>query len=346
MTRLNGFEDKDELSRVTSLLWGFIPFHAARFAVNSGLLELLADRGHVHCDVIASCMRWRLRPTQLLLDILEAVGLVDVSALGVSATAFARRWLVKEGQLYVGAYFDRLSLLEEAYGALEARLATDSPYPPLEAETLQAFGLGNGSSGDCVQAFCDVLEATSTPVAEAFLELANIPENASVLDVGAGTGVFTRLLLCRGHKGMVEFLDTPSVCERARHALAPYAARIAWAATNWNDWQPGRYYDTIFLHHVLHEERKTSARRLLLKCADALAPGGHLYVIGMFATDTDKNALASLFSMNIMLEVGGDNTTLSWLRAVADEAPLKEVGVYRLPGGRTLWAASRRDEDI
>lgn len=331
----------DELSQITSLLWSFVPFHVVRVAAQSGLFELLAHEPTVTIDTVAGRMGWAPRPTRLFVDVLAALGLATSNHDGVALTDRGRQWFAKEGTLYVGQYFERLSLLEAAYRSLERQLETDCPYPPLEATTQRAFGLIRGGTVDDVHAFFDVLDATSTPIATSFLSVAELPSDAAVLDVGGGMGVFTRLLLERGHKGPIAFLDTPLVCMVARHALGKHAERIHWITSNWHDWQPVRRYDVIILSHVLHEERQDAARRLLLKCAGALAPSGLVYVIGLFAHDDNMNALERLFSLNIMLEVGGDNIEVGWLRAVAKEASLKEHAVHRLPGGRTLWAARR-----
>lgn len=333
-------EADDELSRVTALLWSFAPYHVLRTAVQADIFEVLSCADGIPAEDVAHRLAWDTVPTRLLLDVLAAYGLIRLAGGRASATETARRWFTRGSPLFLGGYFRRLGVLEEAYQSLEDRMESGAAYPPLQAKTLAAFGLREGSNSDAPDGFCDILAATSAPIADAFFRVSAIPHDAAVLDVGAGSGVFTSTLLDLGHTGPVTILDTPSVCARAKRRFGGRESSISWLPVDWNEWTPDGRFDVVFLHHVLHEEKEPAARRLFQKCAATLSAGGHVHVIGLFP-DGAVQALPRLFSMNVFIEIGGDNPGLAWLRSQAKEAQLVEQAVLPLPGGRTLWTAVR-----
>ena len=338
--RWKQMRDRDELTCVTSLFWNFIPYHALRVAISAGLFDELERQDEISSSELADRMGWKLRPAERLFEILEIIGLTRKTAGGITLSDQSRHWLVKASPTYIGSYLKRTSLLEDAYQNLEHCLRTDMPDVPLQAATQKAFGLSaDANLGDIIE-FGEILSATSTPVAKSFFEIATIPATASVLDVGAGTGIFTKMLLDQGHIGSVHFLDTPLVCDVVRPLLAEYESKISWLPVDWNHWRHSQSHDVIFLHHALHEEKVVDAERLFSECARSLNRNGIMYVIGIFeAGIEDKNNLAQYFGMNIVLETGGDNTSLEGLRSLARRLSLQECMLKPLPGGRTLWAA-------
>lgn len=333
---------QNELSDILALFWGFVPYHVVRVAVQEGLFEFLAQRGSVPNRALAEEMGWKERPTKMLIGILESLELVHKSETGNTITEKGRKWFLRESPLYIGDYFYYTSMIEDAYRNLKDHLMSDLPDPVLESIIRRSFGLTPDGTIHDVLRFGEILTATSIPIAEDFFRLIDIPRDAAVLDVGAGTGTFTRCLLDLGHEGSIDFLDTPLVCGAVKPSFKDNADRIDWLAVNWSDWTPSKTYDAIFLHHVLHEEPQANAEQLFSKCVAALNPEGRLYVIGLIEPDRDTNSLARYFGMNILLEIGGDNTETEWLRSVATRFGLIEVGVHALSGGRTLWIGGRK----
>ncbi len=323
----------DDLSWLTSLFWSFVPYHVLRVALSSNALEEIATRGPVTPEKLSQSMGWKLRPTDRFLGTLEALRLVVRTTEGFNVSEDARRWLIKSSSSYVGGYIARLSILESAYHQLETTLKTDRPDHLLEQLTKRAFGLSDEVDHRQIMEFGAVLNATSMPIAEAFFNEITVPSNDTVLDVGAGTGVFAKALLDRGHVGSIHFLDTPSVCKTVKPTLMQYEGRIIWTPANWHDWNPQSVYDTIFIHHALHEDVFADGEELLHKCMNALRKGGTLCIIGLFRCGpSDENPLAGYFAMNLLLENGGDNTSLEWIRSVTNVGLIEESS-----GARSSW---------
>ena len=102
------------------------------------------------------------------------------------------------------------------------------------------------------------------------------------LDIGAGEGGDAIWLARRGWSvTAVDIAET--ACERGRRAAeaegADVAARITWQAADIVAWAPpARAFDLVAVHyvHLTAEERPTA----YAACADAVAPGGTLLIVG------------------------------------------------------------------
>lgn len=102
------------------------------------------------------------------------------------------------------------------------------------------------------------------------------------LDIGAGEGGDAIWLAARGWTvTAVDIAET--ACDRGRRAAedagADIAERITWQAADIVTWAPpARAFDLVAVHylHLTAEERPTAHAA----CADAVAPGGTLLIVG------------------------------------------------------------------
>lgn len=96
-----------------------------------------------------------------------------------------------------------------------------------------------------------------------------------LLDVGAGTGIATRMALEKWPQCHVTLLDaSPAMLEQAKKKLAPYADRCRYIIQNLETESVAGEYDAVLscdaLHHVTPERR----RELFRELHDCLKPGG------------------------------------------------------------------------
>lgn len=135
------------------------------------------------------------------------------------------------------------------------------------------------------------------------LNVAAATASLSVLDVGAGSGVWSVALAQQSDHVRVTAIDWPSVVAVTRKVAAQNALldRFTFIAGDLLDVDFGRGHRIATLGHILHSEGGERSRRLLKKCFDALAPGGTI-AIAEILVDPERAALPALiFAVNMVV---------------------------------------------
>jgi ubiquinone/menaquinone biosynthesis C-methylase UbiE len=154
-------------------------------------------------------------------------------------------------------------------------------------------------------------------------------KNLSMLDVGAGSGVWSQTFSLHDPQARITAIDWPGVLEVARH----YADRIGLG----DRFQilPGNYhlveletagYDMAIAANVAHLETREGILRLFHRLHTALKPGGHVLVVDVFHDQPDGELNASLYELGLALRTEHgqvfDHESLSaWLREAGFSAP-------------------------
>ncbi|MYU07885.1 methyltransferase domain-containing protein [Streptomyces sp. SID8366] len=109
----------------------------------------------------------------------------------------------------------------------------------------------------------------------------------SVLDLGAGSGVWSLAAATRMPGVQVTAVDLPPVLEGLRHnaAEAGVGARVTTLEGSYFDVElPAAAHDLVILGNILHLETADDAERLVHRAAAAVKPGGTLAVIDILGS--------------------------------------------------------------
>lgn len=166
------------------------------------------------------------------------------------------------------------------------------------------------ADGDAVErgrVYVDVVTALGrmfAPSAEQ-LALALAPlAPRTVLDVGAGSGVWSLALAGVVPELQVTALDLPAVLEAfvTRATTLGLADRVSTLARSFHDEPLGEGpYDVVLLAGVLHLEPPSSAAALIARAARALSPTGRLVVVDALGGEGSAALAHSLYAMNLAL---------------------------------------------
>lgn len=327
----------DELSQVTSLAWGFVPFQVIVCALRARLFDELGE-GLILSD-LARRMGWRPRPLEKMLSVLAQCKLLTVEDVFVKNTPFCSVWLVSTSPNYIGDYFIRNAQLLEAYTRLDQLLLRDEPDDEFGAHVQSSFGLGKTSSPDAVLEFARPMHAVSLHIFSSLVDaLPSLAHVRSVLDIGGGLGAFAEVLRSRGFTGDATILETPAVATVARSQAQVVENKVNVQEQNWHVWEPTEQYELVMLAHVLHEEKFEDAEMLLKKASQAVAKEGSLVVVGF----SDASMVGDIFALNLLLEMGSDMPTRSWLHSVLPTLGLVVQREIELPGGRVAFHAKKQ----
>ncbi len=113
----------------------------------------------------------------------------------------------------------------------------------------------------------------------AYIEAANLPADAAILEAGGGTSALAGELLERGYTDVTVADISTSAIERSRANLGAAADRITWLHADLCSHQFDRRYDLwhdrAVLHFMVAEEERDHYLSVLRA---AIRPGGHLII--------------------------------------------------------------------
>jgi 3-hydroxy-5-methyl-1-naphthoate 3-O-methyltransferase len=168
------------------------------------------------------------------------------------------------------------------------------------------------------------------------LRISSLTAPSSVLDLAAGSGVWSIAMAKESAHVQVTAIDWPGIVPitkrvTQREGVAPQYRFVEGDLLS-VEFGGGRSIAT--LGHILHSEGEERSRRLLKKTFDALAPGGTIAIAEILVDSDRRGPLAALlFAVNMLVNSeAGDTFSLdeitTWLRA----ANFEHVRTIDAPG--------------
>ena len=230
----------------------------------TGLIEALEEGGDA--AALASRCGLDLRATQAVLDL--------YAALGLTAIEGGRHRLHPDFRDDV--FGAPVSLSTCFWASLEPWLRTGERPGPYGADSPE---LRATLYRTAVEGLARMFEPVADAVADALA--ARHPAPRRVLDVGAGSGVWSLAMAARHPEARVTGFDLPPVLERfTAHAEAlGLADRVDVVAGDLNEPPLPAGFDRVVLANVLHLEGPERAAAWTRAAVDTVAPGGWLVVI-------------------------------------------------------------------
>ncbi len=243
------------------------------------------------------------RPFLVLTTALRAMGLLQ----GESLTPLAREHLVPGAPFDVSGYLGLAAENPSVLGMVE-RLRTNRPFgaEPKHAEgTAFIFREGTASAMDREESARRLtlsLAGRANNVAPFLAANLDVGTARTLLDVGAGSGIYSYELLRQNPRLRAVLLDRAEVLKAAQDAAGPFAERIDWLAGDMfqTDWPKA---DVVLFSNILHDWDVAECRQLLSRAAAALRPGGQVVIHDVFLNDALDGPLpialysAALFSL-------------------------------------------------
>jgi 2-polyprenyl-3-methyl-5-hydroxy-6-metoxy-1,4-benzoquinol methylase len=158
----------------------------------------------------------------------------------------------------------------------------------------------------------------------------------SVLDLAAGSGVWSIALAQHSPRVRVTAVDWPGIIAITQKVTARYgvADRYTFVAGDLHEADFGQSHAIATLGHILHSEGEERSRQLLRKTFDALAPGGTI-AIAEILVDAERRAAvpALIFAVNMLVNSDqGDTFTFDEIRGWLNDAGFARVRTVEAPG--------------
>lgn len=297
---------------------------ALQAAVRLDVFSPLAG-GPLEVEELAARVGCAPEPAARLITALCALGLLRREGATCTLEPGARRWLCRDSPDYVGHIIEHHRHLMPAWARLDEAVRSGLPVRArTSVETSDEAERASFLMG--MRNIADAQAARSVPQID-------LSGRRRLLDLGGATGAYA-IHFCRANPGLTATVfDLPTTRPFAEKVIEEegMADRVRFVGGDFTrDGLPGEF-DVAWLSQILHGEGMEASRRLVIKAARALAPGG-LLLIQEFILDDDRNGPVhpALFDLNMLVGTPeGQSFTETELALMMEAAGL--ASIRRLP---------------
>lgn len=302
--------------RIMQFAWSYAPTLAIESAVRHRVFDTL-DKGPRTVPQLVSETGTSERGLTAILNLLVSIHLLAREGDRYMLTPESATFLVSSKPAYYGVFFKHISDdLLPRWLQLPEVVRTGQPTQKVNVET---------DGAEFFAQFVESLFPLSFPAASKLgehLGIASATAPISVLDIGAGSGVWSIALALQSPQVRIHAVDWPNVLEVTKKVARHHgvAERLTTAPGDFFEANFGSGHRVATIGHILHSEGRERSQRLLKKVFAALAPGGTVAIQEFMPNDErtgPPNAL--IFAVNMLVHTeSGDTFTFAemsqWLR--------------------------------
>jgi ubiquinone/menaquinone biosynthesis C-methylase UbiE len=325
--------------RIMQFAWGYAPTLAIEAAVRHGIFDLL-DKEPQTAAQVAAKTKTSLRGVKAILDVLVSLQLLQRKGERFGLTAESAAFLVAGKPSYFGMLFRHISSqLMPSWLQLTEVVRSGRPAAKVNDQKQGARFFAE---------FVESIFPLSFPAASALgqhLGISKISTPVSVLDVGAGSGVWGIAIAKQSPQVRIHAVDWPEVLKVTRKVARKHGLdkRLSTAPGDFFKADFGKGHRVATIGHILHSEGRERSQRLLKKVFGALASGGTV-AIQEFMPNKDRtgppNAL--IFAVNMLVNTeAGDTFTFEEMSQWLRKAGFKNPRLLNVPSVSPLVLADK-----
>jgi ubiquinone/menaquinone biosynthesis C-methylase UbiE len=262
--------------------------HVYRTAVEVGILDAL-KKGPLDSSSVAKICGISEMPTRLVLDVLQSLSVVEFQKQGYALTDLAR-FLLDSPYLHLG---------DPYWAYLPTFIRTNTPMMKMNSVEV---------SETQYQVQAAAMSWMLTPVAEEAARIMGFGEaerkNFRILDIGAGSAVWSLTMARRDSGTSVTAVDWPAVLRIAEETArrAQIVDRFSTIPGNFHEAElPAVMFDLAILGNVTHLESPEGNRSLFSRLRRALKPGGQVAIFDIFSGQVEGDLNRTLYSLGLAL---------------------------------------------
>jgi len=323
--------------RLTQFAFSFAPPLLLQTAVELQVFDFL-DESPLSLEEISSRTGASVRGLRALLNALVGFEFLARSDDGrYTLTPESETFLVRSKPTYRGDFFEFVPRHIQYWLRLKEAVQSGEPVSmgDSEQEVPQFFR-------ELVKPLFNINFAPATTLAS---ELKTTREVNSVLDLGAGSGVWGIVLATQFPGARVTAVDFPAVLEVTKQTAEKHgvADRFRFSAGDLSTADFGVHHDVAVLGHILHSEGEKRSRQLLAKVFNSLAPGGTIAIAEWLVNKTRTAPPHSLmFAVNMLVHTNeGDTFSFEEISRWSSEAGFRDARLLDAPGVSPLILATK-----
>lgn len=293
--RRRRIEDRLRLTRLAIGGWSA----QSLFAANElGVFELLAERGPLTADEVASSLDTEADATARLLGALTAIELLTHDESGRFANgSAATEFLVPGKPESMTTWVSLIGQWNQTFGQLPESVRTGEPAEVPEDHL--------GDSEDYTRRFILGMHDYAIGPGRELARSLDLDGRTRLLDVGGGPGTYSVLLAEARPDLACTVWDLPAVVEIASEVIAEHGLsdRVGVVPGDYHTDEFPTGHDAILISNTLHQEDWETCVSILSKAHDALPPGGLVILQAMFLGERGDNPLWPALHNLLMLLV-------------------------------------------
>ena len=326
--------------RIMQMAWGYAPPLILEAAIRNKVFDTL-DSGPKTVNEVAAATGASTRGLRAIMNALVGFEFLKTNGDGkYELTPESSTFLVTTKPTFFGGLVAHTSgQLIPAWLQISDVVATGRPATAVNQE-------GDGSS--FFQELVSNIFPMSYGAAQALAAHLNFGDSGprvSVLDLGAGSGVWGIAVAQSSPRVTVTAVDWPAVLPIAQKTAAKFglAARYNVVPGDLSTADFGHGHNLITIGHILHSEGVERSKQLLHKCYDALAPGGTI-AIQEFLVNAERTSptMGLIFAVNMLINTEqGDTWSFEEIAGWLKEAGFTNPRTLDAPGPSPLILATK-----
>jgi predicted O-methyltransferase YrrM len=322
------------------MAWGYAPMLIIESACRHKLFDQL-DAGAKTVEQLAAGAKISPRGARSIANALCGLDLMKKDAEGrYSLTPESETFLISSKPTYIGGLFHHFGMqIIPRWLKLADIVQQGHPIMAVNQED---------TGSEFFEAFVEDLFPLSYAAAQALaaeLKVSEVKSPVSVLDLAAGSGVWSIALAQASPLVRVTAVDWPTVLPVTRRVTKRFGVADQYTFVEGDlglaDFGSGHQVAT--LGHILHSEGEARSKELLAKTAAAMASGGTI-AIQEFLVDQDRSkaVVGLMFSVNMLVATDqGDTFSFEEIASWLKDAGFVNARLLDSPGPSPLILANR-----
>lgn len=322
--------------RILQMAWGYAPPLVLEAAIRHKIFDSL-DSGAKNVDELLSLTNTSRRGLTIILNALVGFQFLARQGDRYALTAESAAFLVRSKPSFMGGMILHTSeQLLPKWLHLNQIVTTGKPDHAVNQQK---------EGEEFFHQFVNDIFPMSYPAAQALAAHINLNGAKSVLDLAAGSGVWSIAIAQHSPEVKVTIVDWPGVIDVARANTERFgiASRFSFHQGDLATADFGSGHDLATLGHILHSEGATRSRALLKKTFGALKSGGTI-AIQEFLVNADRTGPVNglVFAVNMLVNTDeGDTYSFEEISNWLSEAGFINARQLPAPGPSPLILATK-----